>query len=101
MGSRTNLQSLLESILDSQNVYFQPPESLKLSYPCIIYGRSDVNINYADDGAYSHKIRYTVTLIDKNPDSTILEKLINLPLCSYDRHYKAENLNHDTFDLYY
>ena len=101
MGSRTSLQTLLEGILSSQHVYFQPPESVKLEYPCIVYGRNTVNKTFADNSAYSHKICYTVTLIDRNPDSSFLGKLIALPLCKFDRHYKKDNLNHDAFSLYY
>jgi len=33
MGTRLELQNLLENILGSRNVYFQPPENLKLNYP--------------------------------------------------------------------
>lgn len=101
MASRIDLQNILETILGSRNVYFQPPESIKINYPAIIYGLDNIDNTFADDGVYlSHK-RYLVTLIDKNPDSTIVDKIAGLPACRFNRHYKSENLNHYVFSLYF
>lgn len=99
MGSRLELQDLLKTLTD--NVYFQPPESLKLSYPCIVYSRSDMDTKFADDIPYAHSKQYQLIVIDKDPDSSILGKVALLPMCTFDRHYTANNLNHDIFDLYY
>lgn len=101
MDRRLDLQSLLVSILGSPNVYFQPPENLKLQYPCIIYTRDKIEQRYADDRTYSHKVRYSLTLITRSPDSDLVMKILELPYCSYDRCYAADSLNHDTFTLYY
>lgn len=99
MGSRLGLQDLLETLV--ANVYFQPPESLKLSYPCIVYSRSDMDTKFADDIPYAHSKQYQLIVIDKDPDSSIPGKVALLPMCTFDRHYTANNLNHDVFDLYY
>ena len=101
MGSRLDLQEILEETLGSEHVYFQPPESLKLIYPCIIYSRSDVDTKFADDRPYSHRNRYQLIVIDKDPDSSIPGQVAMLPMCNFDRHYTANNLNHDVYDLYY
>lgn len=101
MGSRTDLQEVFEELLGSKHVYFQPPESIKLVYPCIIYSRSAPRTIFADDQIYSKKQRYTVTVLDKDPDSLIPEKVLQLPFCRFDRHFCADNLNHDIYDLYY
>ncbi|MDE6019792.1 MAG: hypothetical protein K2H01_02165 [Ruminococcus sp.] len=101
MASRLDLQIMLETLLESRNVYFQPPESVKINYPAIIYGLDDIKNTFADDGVYlSHK-RYAVTLIDKNPDSAFVDKLAKLSACRFNRHYKSENLNHWVFSLYF
>ena len=97
--SRSRLQAILEELVD--NVYFQPPENLKLVYPCIIYSRSAADTKFADDSPYAHMKRYQVTVIDKNPDSLIPDSVAMLPMCIFDRHYKADNLNHDVYVLYY
>ena len=99
MGSRLGLQDLLETLVN--NVYFQPPESLKLSYPCIVYSRSDMDTKFADDIPYAHSKQYQLIVIDKDPDSSIPGKVALLPMCTFDRHYTANNLNHDIFDIYY
>lgn len=101
MASRVQLQTLLEALIDSSNVYFQPPETVKLSYPCIIYSRSLNKTKFANDEPYNHQVGYTVTVVDKNPDSSLPDKIKSLPMCIFDRHYTSDNLNHDVYNLYY
>lgn len=101
MGTRLELHQVLVSILGSSQVYFQPPESIKMVYPCIVYERSDVDTKFANNAPYHHTIAYTVTVIDKNPDSDIPGKIADLPMSYYDRHYTSDNLNHDVYRLYY
>lgn len=101
MDRRLELQTILENILGSRNVYFQPPSNTKLSYPCIIYTRSDIESRYADNTKYNTRVRYSLTLIGRSPESELVEELLKLPYCSYDRFYTADTLNHDTFTLYY
>jgi hypothetical protein len=99
MSSRLELQTLLENILGSANVYFQPPESIKMRYPAIVYGLSDIKNVYANDGVYLSKRKYSVTVIDANPDSLIVGYVASLPTSWFERHYEAGNLNHDVFTL--
>lgn len=101
MGSRLELQNLLESILGSRNVYYQPPESIKIKYPAIIYSRNDIDNNFADDIVYMQNHTYQIIVIDANPDSEIINKISKLPMCRYNRHYTSDNLNHDVFILNY
>lgn len=101
MDRRLNLQEILVNILGSNNVYFQPPETIKISYPCIIYERNNIDQRYADNRAYINRVRYSITLITKTPESDLVEKILELPLCSYDRYYAADSLSHDVFTLYY
>lgn len=101
MDRRLSLQELLVNILGSNNVYFQPPETIKLHYPCIIYERDDVNQRYADNRTYISMVRYSLTLITRSPESNLVKAILELPYCSYDRYYAADTLNHDVFTLYY
>lgn len=101
MGSRLELQNLLESILGSRNVYYQPPESIKIKYPAIIYSRNNIDNNFADDIVYMQNHIYQIIVIDANPDSEIVNKISKLPMCRYNRHYTSDNLNHDVFILNY
>lgn len=99
--SRLELQSVLEEILGSRNVYFQPPESLKLKYPCVLYELSDILVDHADDEVYRKFKQYMITVIDKDPDSELPDKINDLKYCEMDRFYVSNNLNHWVFTLYF
>ena len=101
MGSRTELHKDLVNILGNRNVYFQPPASIEMQYPCIRYKRESIDNEFANDKRYLSKTKYQVTVIDKDPDSEIVEKMIDYPMTSHIRHYVADNLNHDVFIIYY
>lgn len=101
MAPRSELQTLLVSLLGNDNVYFQPPESTKLSYPCIVYRRERAITGFSDNKPYSYTKRYSVTVIDKDPDSPIPDKVAMLPTCTHDRFYAADNLNHDVYNLFF
>ena len=98
---RVKLQSILEEIIGNKNVYYQPPESLKMVYPCIRYSRSDIRYRHADNIKYHTKDCYDIVVIDKKPDSEITDGVLNLEYSSYVRHYVADNLHHDIIRLYY
>ena len=101
MGARLDLHDLLVSILGSSNVYFQPPATVQMKYPCIVYRRNDINSQYADDQNYNAQIEYLVTVIEANPDSLLVMKMLSIPMCRFDRYYTADNLNHDVYRIYY
>lgn len=101
MDSRLELHEILVSLLGSRNVYFQPPSSIKLIYPCIIYGLENIKVTYADSIKYANKKAYVITVIDQNPDSDIPNRILTLNYCGFDRHFIADNLNHYVFTLFY
>lgn len=101
MGERSDLHTLLKNILGTDNVYFQPPPSLKMVYPCIVYKRDSADTIFAGDKPYGYTNRYQVTVIDRNPDSAIPAEVAKLPMCIFDRFYTADNLNHDVFKLFF
>lgn len=96
---RSELHALLKSLVP--NVYFQPPPTIQMTYPCIIYNRDDRDTAFADNQPYKHKKRYQVTVVDSNPDSDLPEKVAALSLCSYERFFTADNLNHDVYNLFF
>lgn len=101
MANRLDLQADLEELLGSENVYFQPPASVRINYPAIVYTRSDIDNTFADDSVYMQSHFYEVTVIDEDPDSKIVDAVSKLPTCRFSRHFTSENLNHDTFIIYY
>lgn len=74
-----------------------------MSYPCFVFSRSAQQVVHADNAPYHRSQRYQVTYIDRDPDpeSGILEKVADLPLCAFERHFVVDNLNHDIFNIYF
>lgn len=101
MGTRMELHEILTGILGSQNVYFQPPETVRMNYPAIVYSRDSVNAQFADDNPWRMTKRYQITVIDRNPDSQIPDKVAQMPMTSFSRYYAADNLHHDTYTTYF
>lgn len=101
MDDRLILNTLFENILKSKNVYFQPPESVKMKYPAIVYALDNIESKHANNSVYGLKRRYLVTFITDDPDSPIINELASLYLCRFIRHYKSDNLNHYVFELYH
>lgn len=101
MASRLDLQTELEEIIQSENVYFQPPASVQMNYPAIVYFRSNIENFHADNSVYGQAYAYEIVAIYRDPDSDIPMKLSRIPRCRFDRHYVSDNLNHDVFTIYY
>ncbi len=102
MGSRLELQTLLESLMGPDpHVYFQAPTNYQMEYPCILYQRDNSWSTFADNRPYARAKRYQVTVIDRNPDSELADKVEDLPYCSIDRYYPADGLNHFVFTLFF
>ena len=101
MSTRLELHEILCDCLGSRNVYFQPPESIKMQYPAIVYSRDDIENEHANNGVYMQSTAYNIIVIDADPDSEVVTKVSRLPMCIFDRHYAADNLNHDSFTLYF
>ena len=99
MGSRRDLHELLCEMVN--NVYFNPPASLQMNYDAIRYSRKDIENVFANNSVYNQHNCYELIVIYKDPDSELPMKISRLPMCSFDRHYVADNLNHDVFTLYY
>jgi hypothetical protein len=99
MGQRLDLQNLLLTICP--RVYFQPPENLQLVFPCIVYARDWATTRFAENLPYRIEKRYVVTVVDPEADSTIIEQVAALPMCVFDRHFTADNLNHDVYKLFF
>lgn len=101
MAQRLELQELLVNLLESDHVYFQPPNNISMSYPCIVYNRELIVPTWAENKPYSIHNRYLVTSIDRDPDSEIPDKLAKLERCTHDRFYVVDNLNHHVFKLFF
>jgi len=98
---RTQLQTLLKDILGSKYVYFQPPATIKMTYPCIVYERSKIDVEHADNLVYKTNVQYTVTAIYSDPDSDLPFKVSRIPTAKHSDHFVSDNLHHDVFTIFY
>lgn len=102
MERRLKLHEELCTILGTRSVYFNPPESIKMSYPAIRYVPSAPDVKRANNGVYGITKQYEVTVIDPDPDSAIPDKILeHFKQCKWDSTYKADNLVHTVFTIYY
>lgn len=101
MRTRLDLDKVLREIAGTgATVYFQPPANTVMKYPAIRYSRYDIEAYHADNAPYIMSPGYQITVIDANPDSEYVEKVMAISGCRYDRNYVADNLNHDVFTVY-
>lgn len=99
---RLELHTKLCELLGSGHVYFQPPESIKMKYPAIVYNLSAGRSRYADNMTYLFRKRYSVTVIEKNPDADWAKSMQQaFEYCNFERAYAVDGLNHWQFSLYY
>lgn len=101
MDPRLELQQKLEELLGSGNVYFQPPSDTKLSYPAIVYHLDGASPDLANNMVYRRKKYYQVTYIDRRPDSSMVDKLIDFPYSSLSSTIRVDGLNQYIFRIYY
>lgn len=84
------------------NAYFQPPENLRMVYPCIVYSRIIDKLIYANNITYKLTKCYELTIIDKNPESEIADNIVkNLRYCEITNRYVTDNLYHTKIKLYF
>lgn len=106
MSKRMKIHQILCDILECETegdrcrCHFQPPSNVRMIYPAIVYELSDIPIWHADNKSYHAEDVYTLTLIDKNPDSKYLEKLKVTPNVSFSDFYVGDNLNHWIFTIH-
>ena len=102
MGTRIELGERLHTIQEvHDHVYFQPPEGFKMVYPCIVYELENDETLDADNRIYRRKKKYTITVIDSNPDTKIPDKVGDLLQIKMDRHFKSDNLHHYVYSIVY
>lgn len=102
MGSRLELHEEFCEILGSRNAYFQSPGQDRMVYPAIKYQLGKPRTIKADNKNYLILPEYEVIIIDSNPDSQIwLDVMNRFQHCSFNRFYRADNLNHWSLTIHY
>lgn len=99
-SSREKLQIKLLDIVE--NVYFQPPANIRLTYPCIIYRRANTDITYAGDSVYQAIPEYQVTVVEKDADTPLSDEVLHsFRMIAQRASYVTDGLYHSQFTLYY
>lgn len=102
MGTRIQLHEKLLALFGSNHVYFQPPPTIKMAYPAIVYNFDGLYERPANDKRYVVENRYKITFIHKDPDINYSDDMYSFfPMCSFDRRFVNDNLYHDVYTLYY
>lgn len=84
------------------NVYFQPPESIKLNFPCIIYNREQPKVERADNVRYKKDTCYSLKYITTDPNTSVPDNIADyFTYCEINRYYIADNLTHVSLTLFY
>lgn len=100
MSSRLELHELLLSI-GGPNVYYQIPSNLTIKYPAIKYSINKIDNNHANNLVYHQERSYSITVMSKDADCDIVDKISKLPKCSFDRQFVSDNIYHSIFNMYY
>ena len=101
MASRLQLHKALKD-LGILNVYFQPPENVKLKFPCIVYKFTKFETEHADDNPYAIKKKYNILYITKDPDDNKPEEIAwAFSTISHINTYVSDTLYHHSYDLYF
>lgn len=101
MNRREEFQEKLSSIPGVRKAYYNAPTNIRMEYPCIRYSIASKKVKFACNGRFVIRDRYTLTLIDRNPESPILQALEEIPYYSFDRMYSADGLYHFVCTIYY
>lgn len=95
------LQAVFEELLGSRNVYYNPPESVRMSYDAIRFKRRNINNKFASDTVYVQlPPTFEVVVITRDPDASIIEKVSKLPRCRFVTSYTTDNLHHNIFTIH-
>ena len=74
---------------------------MQMLYPAIVYELDRADTTFADDRPYRVTKQYSLQLISENPDENIFDALAALPMCAHERHFVADNLNHEVFNIFF
>ena len=99
---RSELNTKFKSILGNNNVYFQPPESVKLKYDCIIYKDVTPFLRRANNFVYILQHKYQITYVTSNPTSPIVDQMLHeFQMIDRVNDFVSDGLYHYVYELYF
>ena len=97
--TRLTLHQTLVDLLGSNNVYYNPPETQKMSFPCITYTLANISDIKADNLKYIDYKTYKITVVSKKPDHPVIKKILNLEMTRFSAQYTKNGYYHDVILL--
>lgn len=94
---RNRLSDIMTECGEEPHLYFQPNESSRLTYPCMIYHLKTLTTRSANNRPYYNQVSFDITYITRSPVSDVPMKMLEDPMFSFDRYYTAENLHHYSY----
>lgn len=94
MTNRLTLHNTLLDILGSSSVYYNPPESIKMTFPCIVYQLDSLVPVRADNVNYLGYTIYKITVISKQVDHPAVKKILKLPMTRFSTAFTANGFYH-------
>lgn len=102
MATRQKLHEELKEILGSDHVYHNPPENIKMKYPCIVYFEDPTEVWHADNAAYVKPHAWDLTYISSDTNMVMVDVIMDhFRYANHTAHYRADGLVHDTFKIYF
>ena len=108
MAQRLTLTRKVELITEAlkhigiSNVYFEPPQSIKLKYPCAVFKRGVISSRHAGNIIYKIDDSFDLTYIRLDPDDDMTHDILNIfRQIRHTRTFVADGLHHDQYKLYY
>lgn len=101
MATRIDLSNKFKEILGNSNVYFQPPESQKLKYDCIVFKDITPYTKRANNFVYILNHKYRATYITSNPKSPIVDRMLReFQMIDRVNDFITDGLYHYVYEIY-
>ena len=99
---RAEFRDKLREFIGSDNTYFCPPETVKMTYPCVVYTPESPFVRRANNSPYKFQNAYSVTFISKDPEWIKPEEVLNaFKFCHWEREFISDQLKHWVFRIFY
>ena len=98
------LRDKLYLVHNTENVYYDPPTGITMEFPCFRFELNNYDIRRADNRAYTQKARWAVTYITRDIEEVedVAKEMLDIfQYCNFDTSYRADNLQHAVFNLYF
>lgn len=98
---RIELHNKLKQI--TQNVYYEPADGKRLSYPCIVYTRQNIDNKRANNSnLYVGHVIYNVQYMTTDGANTKTKEMLRLlPTASLSNIMVNDGVYHENYNIYY